>query len=374
MSKYNQTVLQQEWNNNVISDDITPRRLPPQPKYRTLNGAEVKSTISHTNSAKKAGRSAKNKSSNEQCQAGKYKGVQTSKHKLKSPYSSDPIKQVLSSRAVKTSDLSERLVLPEMKLELERNLCMPQLEIDISGSIPCDIDMQHNVYEDDINNQSMTEIRRLMEGVDICGTNLTEEAYPLCRLEMLGRGSSSAVYKSVLVNSLTVCAEKVVIVRDQDKRVLLKRELDSLRQSLKASMKGDEKSKPCPYIVNLINVVPHPQEGTLSICLEYMDGGSLQDIVTNGGCQNERVIRGISRQMVAGLEFLHSLRLIHRDLKPSNTLFSSEGVVKLADFGLAKTLDQGHSMADSFIGTFDYMYVNYFNLFNLWIFKMHILL
>lgn len=46
-----------------------------------------------------------------------------------------------------------------------------------------------------------------------------------------------------------------------------------------------------------------------------------------GGCQNSLVMQNISRQMLLGVDFLHSLRLIHRDLKPSNALISSSGVV-----------------------------------------------
>jgi serine/threonine protein kinase len=47
--------------------------------------------------------------------------------------------------------------------------------------------------------------------------------------------------------------------------------------------------------------------------------------------------------------------VLHRDLKPSNALVSAAGRVKLADFGLARSLDSGQSLAESFVGTFDYM-------------------
>ncbi len=173
--------------------------------------------------------------------------------------------------------------------------------------------------------------------------------YPLKRLDALGRGSSAVVYRAVYLKTLTVCAEKVIVASDPNKRLLLMRELESLKKSVR---KGQES---CPNIVKLLDVVSNPTDGTLSMCLEYMNGGSLQDIVDNGGCKDEVVLRRIAKQMLNGLNFLHDLRIIHRDLKPSNALISSKGIVKLADFGLARTLDIGNTLADSFVGTFDYM-------------------
>lgn len=103
------------------------------------------------------------------------------------------------------------------------------------------------------------------------------------------------------------------------------------------------------------------RDGTISICLEYMNGGSLEDVVSSGGCQDEVVLAGISRQIIGGVSYLHSHRHIHRDIKPGNILLSGgnilrgDAVVKISDFGISKELEKGHSLADSFLGTFHYM-------------------
>lgn len=177
------------------------------------------------------------------------------------------------------------------------------------------------------------------------GSDGNRDAYPLQRLNPIGKGASSTVYRAVYLKTLTVCAEKVVTAIDPAKRLLLVRELETLK-----------KTTMHPHVVQLIDVVPNPRDGTLSICLEYFDAGSLQDVVDAGGCRDEHFLRKVSKQLLKGLSFLHSLRLIHRDIKPSNALVSSKGVVKLADFGLARTLGAGsYAVADSFVGTYDYM-------------------
>jgi serine/threonine protein kinase len=184
------------------------------------------------------------------------------------------------------------------------------------------------------------------------GNDINDDAikpYPLKRFDALGRGSSSVVYRSILLDTLTICAEKVIVSSDSNKKGMILRELKSLQVA--TEIKGEN----CENIVKLLKVVPNPYDGTLSICLEMMDGGSLQDLVNEGGCQDELVLYRILKQMLTGLQYLHSLRLLHRDLKPSNALISSKGVVKLADFGISRFLEEGNSLAESFVGTLDYM-------------------
>lgn len=50
-------------------------------------------------------------------------------------------------------------------------------------------------------------------------------------------------------------------------------------------------------------------------------------------------LQKFAKELLTGVDFLHSHRIIHRDLKPQNLLVSADEHIKLADFGLAKTYD-----------------------------------
>jgi serine/threonine protein kinase len=54
--------------------------------------------------------------------------------------------------------------------------------------------------------------------------------------------------------------------------------------------------------------------------LEYIDGGSLQDVVDDGGCTHEPTIASIALQALQGLNYLHGCSQIHRDLKPGSNI------------------------------------------------------
>ena len=60
-------------------------------------------------------------------------------------------------------------------------------------------------------------------------------------------------------------------------------------------------------------------------------------------CQSRQVpshlAKQMSREILMGVDFLHSHRIVHRDLKPQNLLVTKDGHIKIADFGLAKTYD-----------------------------------
>uniref|UniRef100_T1JFQ8 mitogen-activated protein kinase kinase n=1 Tax=Strigamia maritima TaxID=126957 RepID=T1JFQ8_STRMM len=95
-------------------------------------------------------------------------------------------------------------------------------------------------------------------------------------------------------------------------------------------------------------------DGEISICMEYMDGGSLDLILKKAARIPEPILGKISIAVLKGLSYLREKhQIMHRDVKPSNILVNSRGEIKICDFGVSGQLID--SMANSFVGTRSYM-------------------
>ena len=99
-------------------------------------------------------------------------------------------------------------------------------------------------------------------------------------------------------------------------------------------------------------------KGAPIIVMEYMEGGSLSDLLRARGTLPWREAASMMIQVLRGVEAIHASGIVHRDIKPSNVLLTGEGVPKVADFGIAvpttsgKTVVEGNS---SFAGTLSYV-------------------
>ena len=78
------------------------------------------------------------------------------------------------------------------------------------------------------------------------------------------------------------------------------------------------------------------KQSEVNIYMELLPGGSLASILQQFGAFDECIIKKFTKQLLEGLDFLHSNHVIHADLKGANILFDGTNNIKLSDFGTAR--------------------------------------
>lgn len=100
-------------------------------------------------------------------------------------------------------------------------------------------------------------------------------------------------------------------------------------------------------------------DGLLYIALEFIDGTDAHSVVAKRGPMPAKRAMDVIRQTTLALQHAHEQKIVHRDIKPSNLLIAKNGLVKLADMGLARSVDESLetniTRAGTTVGTVDYM-------------------
>nr|AIT52927.1 mitogen-activated protein kinase kinase kinase 5.1 [Brassica napus] len=149
--------------------------------------------------------------------------------------------------------------------------------------------------------------------------------------KLIGRGTFGSVYVASNSETGALCAMKEVELFPDDP-------------------KSAECIKQLEQEIKLLSNLQHPNivqyfgseivEDRFFIYLEYVHPGSINKYIRDhgGGTMTESVVRNFTRHILSGLAYLHSKKTVHRDIKGANLLVDASGVVKLADFGMAKHL------------------------------------
>lgn len=150
----------------------------------------------------------------------------------------------------------------------------------------------------------------------------------------LGKGAMGTVYRATDTQTERDVALKIIsgeLAVDPAMLERFKREGEALRHLKHLN------------IVGFIDAFQHDEQSI--IVMEYVEGGSLYDLIKRGPLPIEHAVQ-IALDLCDALISSHRLKIIHRDLKPENILIDNEGTPKLADFGVAR-LSEGTRMTRS---------------------------
>ncbi|KAL0491209.1 calmodulin dependent protein kinase kinase [Acrasis kona] len=162
----------------------------------------------------------------------------------------------------------------------------------------------------------------------------------LCLNEVTGKYYAMKIINRSLLNKITIDKKGRPVKKDMN---LVKKEVAILKKLRHRN------------VVKMYELIDDPTEDKLYILLEHVEGGAIMKVDGFGGIDREpfgqEKTKKYLRDIIRGLEYLHSNKVIHRDIKPENLLVDENDNIKLTDFGVSHMFDGDNDILHTSAGT-----------------------
>ncbi|KAI5969845.1 hypothetical protein CANMA_001135 [Candida margitis] len=156
--------------------------------------------------------------------------------------------------------------------------------------------------------------------------------------EEVGRGGFGVVYRGIIKSNLEeVAIKQIDLEQDTTDLIEINKEIQILSECRSPQITSYYGS----FVKNY----------KLWVIMEYVDGGSIFDLLSPGNISDEATIAYVVKEVLLALKYLHNQGKIHRDLKSQNILVNKKGEIKLTDFGVSTQLSSSFSKRNTTVGT-----------------------
>jgi len=242
----------------------------------------------------------------------------------------------------KEDEISEKMITDPIESEneeekTESSVQVSHFQISVSGDQ--DLEQFEKNKESSLQkNPNLDEKSTVRKSTFHPANNQNDHSFDVKMGDLIGEGAFGQVYQALHLETGQFVAVKHILIGELSDNLMSG--VETLCQEIAVYQKLEH-----PNIVKYLGAKQNHQD--IYIYMELMTGGSISSMLKQYGSFEESVIRKFTKQLVLGLDYLHSNGIIHRDIKGGNIMSNRDGDVKLADFGAAKSIEDYSLLASN---------------------------